>query len=127
MAERGLWAVAIMRRLTTHPPFSPSNTLWDWHQAVHPIKVMAHFCMLEFCKCVPHLGLKNNIYRFTGMKVGKNAAIAPNVTIDFFYPELITIGDNAIIGYGATILAHEFLADCYKTGAVEIGDNAMVG
>ncbi len=116
-----------MRRLTTHPPFSSSNTLWDCHLAQNPIKVILNFCIVAFCKYVPHFGLKNNIYRLIGMKIGKNSAIAPNVTIDFFYPELISIGDNAIIGYGTTILAHEFLTDCYKTGAVVIADNTMIG
>ncbi|MFA5106529.1 MAG: acyltransferase [Candidatus Micrarchaeia archaeon] len=116
-----------MRKLTTHKPFSSRNTLADWHLAKHPLKVMACFWVMTMCKYVPHLGLKNRIYGLTGMKIGRNAAIAPNVMIDFFYPELISIGDNVIIGYGATILAHEFLTDCYKTGEVVIGDNALVG
>ena len=30
-------------------------------------------------------------------------------TMDIFFPHLITIGDNTIIGYNTVILAHEFL------------------
>ncbi len=120
-------AVAFMRRLKTHKPFSKRNTLADWHLTMHPLKVMVHFWVMTACKYVPHLGLKNSIYRLTGMKIGRDTAIAPNVMIDFFYPELISIGDNVIIGYGATILAHEFLTDCYKTGEVVIEDNALIG
>jgi acetyltransferase-like isoleucine patch superfamily enzyme len=44
-----------------------------------------------------------------------------------FWPELITVGDDAIIGYDATILCHEFLREEYRTGAVVIREGAMIG
>ncbi|MCK5698777.1 MAG: acyltransferase, partial [Candidatus Aenigmarchaeota archaeon] len=44
-----------------------------------------------------------------------------------FFPELIEIGENCIIGYNATVLAHEFLIDEYRTGRVKIGDNVLIG
>jgi acetyltransferase-like isoleucine patch superfamily enzyme len=44
-----------------------------------------------------------------------------------FWPDLITVEENAIVGYDATILCHEFLQDEYRTGEVVIQRNAMVG
>ena len=48
-------------------------------------------------------------------------------TPDVFWPELITVDDDAIIGYDATLLCHEFLQDEYRTGEVRVGEKAMVG
>jgi acetyltransferase-like isoleucine patch superfamily enzyme len=40
---------------------------------------------------------------------------------------LITIKDDAIIGYDAVLLCHEFLQDEYRTGEIVIGKEAMIG
>jgi len=37
-----------------------------------------------------------------GVKIGKNVVIAAYTIIDPFFPELITIDDNVIIGVGTT-------------------------
>jgi acetyltransferase-like isoleucine patch superfamily enzyme len=65
--------------------------------------------------------------RLMGIKVGQHVAMAFEPTVDIFYPELIEIGDNSIIGHGATILAHEYLIDKYRTGNVVIGKNVLIG
>lgn len=62
-----------------------------------------------------------------GIRVGSNVSIAPEVTMDFLFPQLIEIGDNTIIGYNSTILCHEFLVREYMTGPVVIGRDVMVG
>jgi len=61
------------------------------------------------------------------MKVGRNTCIGLSVTFDIFFPELIEIGENCVIGYNATVLAHEFLIKEYRTGRVKIGNNVMAG
>jgi len=61
------------------------------------------------------------------MKIGKNVSVAALVMLDFFWPELIEIKDNSIIGFGATVLAHEFLIKEYRTGKVIIGKNVLIG
>lgn len=61
------------------------------------------------------------------MKVGSNVSVGLEVTFDIFFPELIEIGDNSVIGYGSTILCHEFLVGKWKKGAVKIGKNVLVG
>lgn len=61
------------------------------------------------------------------MSVEEGARWALESTPDVFFPELITVKQDAIIGYDATILCHEFLQDEYRTGPVTIGTEAMVG
>jgi acetyltransferase-like isoleucine patch superfamily enzyme len=56
-----------------------------------------------------------------------NVTIASGVTLDYFFPELIEIGDNTIVGMDAMVLAHEFLHDRWRAGKVTIGRNVLVG
>lgn len=71
--------------------------------------------------------LKKDLLKLTGMKIGKDASIGLAAMFDIFYPELIEIGENSIIGYNATILAHEYLITELRTGKVIIGKNVMIG
>jgi len=75
----------------------------------------------------PSLKLKNWLYRRMGVDVGDHASVGLEVTVDIFFPELVTIGDNSIIGFDSVILCHEFLVDEYRTGTVEIGDDVSIG
>lgn len=61
------------------------------------------------------------------MKVGQNTAFGLMAMVDVFFPEKITIGDNSIIGYNTTILAHEYLINEYRLGEVRIGSNVLIG
>lgn len=47
--------------------------------------------------------------------------------LDIFFPQLITVGDDSIIGYNTVILAHEFLVDELRVGPVTIGQRVMIG
>src|SRR5699024_7406242 len=70
----------------------------------------------------------NWLYRtFLRMKVGDKTAFALMVMPDTMFPELIVVGDNSIIGYNTTILAHEYLTDEYRLAKVEIGSNVIIG
>jgi acetyltransferase-like isoleucine patch superfamily enzyme len=62
-----------------------------------------------------------------GVKIGEKVSMALEATVDVVYPELIEIGDNSIVGYRATILAHEYLIDRMRTGPVIIGKNVLIG
>src|SRR5699024_511514 len=46
---------------------------------------------------------------------------------DVMFPEKISVGDNSIIGYNTTILAHEYLIKEYRLGPVTIGSHVMIG
>ena len=67
------------------------------------------------------------LFRQLGMRLGKNVTIASGVTLDYFFPELIEIGDNTIVGMDTMILAHEFLHDRWRCGKVSIGMNVLLG
>ena len=43
------------------------------------------------------------------------------------FPEKISIGENSVIGYNTTILAHEYLIKEYRLGEVRIGENVLIG
>jgi len=82
---------------------------------------------MRLARISPSLSLKLWLYRMMGIRVGSNVSIALEVTMDVFFPQLIEIGDNTIIGFNTTILCHEFLIKEYVTGPVVIGRDVMVG
>ena len=88
---------------------------------------MRNFLVVYSCRYCASLRVKNCLYRALGMKVGTKVSAGLGVTMDIFFPQLISIGDNTIIGYNTVILAHEFLIKELRTGPVEIGKNVMIG
>lgn len=115
-----------LRRLSSHATPTDRNSLWCCYKDKGRGRVVFNAALIWLARYLPWLGLKNRIYRLLGVKVGHNAAVGAMAVFDFFYPELITLGDNCIIGYNATILCHEFLVDQYRTGPVVIGPNCLV-
>jgi len=103
------------------------NSLNHWWKFKNPIVVAFNFIVIEITKILPSLALKRILFRMLGMKVGRNAAVGLGAQFDIFFPELIELGENCIIGYGTTILCHEFLIEELRTGQVQIGKNAMIG
>ncbi|MCP4647216.1 MAG: acyltransferase [bacterium] len=92
-----------------------------------PLRVFFNFLIIYCAKYVPSMELKKDLLKLTGMKVGKNASIGLAAMFDIFYPELIEIGENSIIGYNTTIIAHEYLINELRTGKVIIGKDVMIG
>ena len=103
------------------------NSMRYWHRIKNPFRVVLNFVLIYACRFLPSLSLKNLIYRGLGMKVGKDVSIGLGVMFDIFFPELIEIGDNSIVGYNATILAHEYLTHEWRRGKVVIGRDVMIG
>jgi acetyltransferase-like isoleucine patch superfamily enzyme len=115
-------------RKTDKFPVDGPNALWQIYQTVSKWKAVRNFIFIQITRYSPSLKLKNWIYRHVlGMKVGDNAAFALMVMVDVFFPEYIHIGNNTIIGYNTTILAHEYLIKEYRLGEVRIGSHVMVG
>lgn len=105
-----------------------SNSLWQLYQTVSFFKVMKNFIIIQLARYVPFVSVKNTLYRtFLKMKIGNKTAFALMVMPDIMFPEKIEIGDNTIIGYNTTILAHEYLIKEYRVGKVIIGSEVMVG
>lgn len=104
------------------------NSLWQIYKTVSFWKVMKNFIVIQIARYTPFLTVKNWLYRtFLRMKVGDKTAFALMVMPDIMFPEKIFVGNNSIIGYNTTILAHEYLIEEYRIGEVIIGDNVMIG
>lgn len=106
---------------------SAGNSLLGWWKARNPLAVAFNFLVISLCKILPSLRLKRGLLRLTGMKVGKGAAVGLDAQFDIFFPELIELGENCVVGYGATLLAHEYLITEYRTGRVRVGKKAVIG
>lgn len=113
--------------MTTLPKHGPLNSLQYWPKYVSPLRVVWNFICIYLAKYSPSLALKTGLYRLTGAKIGKNVSVGLAVVFDIFYPHLITIEDNAVVGYNSVILCHEFLVSGARTGPVVIGRNVMIG
>ncbi|HDR8090190.1 MULTISPECIES: acyltransferase [Bacillus] len=116
-----------MRR-TTRYPVSGENSLWNVYTTVSFWKVMKNFIIIQIARYTPFLSVKNWLYRtFLRMKVGKKTSFALMVMPDIMFPEKITVGENSIIGYNTTLLAHEYLIREYRLGEIVIGNEVMIG
>ncbi|WP_435068344.1 acyltransferase [Haloplanus sp. C73] len=114
-------------RLDRHPAAGPRNSLWHWMRARHPIRVALNYLAVWLIRVSPSLRLKNWLLRRLGATVDSGVAFGLEATVDVFWPELVTLRSDAIVGYDATLLCHEFLQDEYRTGEVVIGERALVG
>lgn len=117
------------RRRVQRIPVPPGrNSMHLWPQLCGFWRGVWNTAIILLGRYIPWTGVKNALYRRAlGMNIGRDASIGFMVMVDLFYPHLITIGENSIIGYNTTILCHEFLVDEYRVGPVEIGRNVMIG
>jgi len=115
------------RNLTTLPKHGPLNSLQYWPKLVPWWRVVWNFICIYLAKYSPSLGVKVFLYRLTGAKIGRHVSIGLAVVLDVFYPHLVTIEDNAVVGYNSVILCHEFLVRDARIGPVVIGRDVMVG
>jgi acetyltransferase-like isoleucine patch superfamily enzyme len=115
------------RRLTQLPTHGPLNPLQYWYRYINPLRVVWNFICIYLAKYAPSLSLKVFLYRLTGAKIGRHVSIGLAVVFDIFYPQLITLEENSVIGYNSVILCHDFRVDGAFTGPVHIGKNVLVG
>ncbi len=115
-------------RLTRYPaPEEGVNSMWHWRRRVPLWQVVRNFVVVYSCRYCASFRVKNCLYRAIGIKVGAKVAAGMGVTMDVFFPRLLSIGDNTILGYNTVLLAHEFLVSELRTGPVEIGRDVMIG
>ena len=114
-------------RLRRQPTPGPANSLSHWTSARNPLRVAISYVLVWIARTAPSLRLRRWCLRRIGVTVGTGVSWGLEATPDVFWPDLITIGDHAIVGYDATLLCHEFLQDEYRTGEIVIGERAMIG
>jgi acetyltransferase-like isoleucine patch superfamily enzyme len=117
-----------MRKIEKFPSPGDKNSMQYSFRIVSLPRVSFNFLVLSLCRYLPWLGMKNWLYsHLLGMNIGKNASVGLMAMFDVFFPQLVSIGENTIIGYNATILTHEFLIREYRKGRVEIGREVVIG
>jgi acetyltransferase-like isoleucine patch superfamily enzyme len=114
-------------RVQRHPTPGPLNSLQYWTDAKPVWRVVLNYLLVWVARIAPFLRWKNWALRRLGVTVGRGVSWGLEATPDVFWPELITLGDDVIVGYDSVILCHEFLQDEYRTGDVVVGDRAMIG
>ena len=116
-----------MRR-TERYRINGANSLWNVYDTVSFWKVMKCFIIIQIGRFMPFMAVKNWLYRtFLKMRIGKQTSFALMVMPDTMFPERISVGNNTVIGFNTTILAHEYLIEEYRLGDVKIGSNVMIG
>jgi len=114
-------------RLSVYPAPDGVNSLWAWRRWVPLWRVVRNFLVVYGFRYSPSLRLKRRMYRTVGVQAGPKVAAGLGTVIDVFFPQLVSIGENSIIGYNTVILAHEFLVKELRTGPVSIGRDVMIG
>lgn len=111
----------------THPSSGDHNSLWHVYRDVGFLRVLWNTSWIVLARYAPGFRLKNWMLRRTGARIGRHVAFGFEATIDILYPQRITVGDNAVIGYDSTILCHGYMVDGYQLGNVSIGARASLG
>jgi acetyltransferase-like isoleucine patch superfamily enzyme len=114
-------------RLTHHPTPGRRNSLRGWTDAKPVWRVVRNYLLVWVARIAPSLRVRNWALRRLGATVGDGVSWGLEATPDVFWPELITLGDDVVVGYDSVLLCHEFLQDEYRTGEVVVGDRAMIG
>ncbi len=126
--DTGTMGGAGARRVQRFPVQGGRNSMHQWPRIVGFWRGVWNTAIILVGRYIPWIGVKNALYRKAlGMRIGRDASLGFMVMVDLFFPQLISIGENTIIGYNTTILCHEFLVDEYRIGRVEIGPNVMIG
>ena len=114
-------------RLRVIPSPDHKNSLAHWWRDVHPLRVVWNFLLIYAAKYSPSLTVKRGLLRLTGMSVGRDVSVGLAVTIDVFFPQLVTVEENTIIGFNSVVLAHEYMRKERRIGPVHIGRNVSIG
>ena len=71
---------------------------------------------------------KNKLYRWMGVHVGRGSEIMQLVWLDHFRPELISIGENSLLGAFTRLTVHAYEGSGkFRYGLIEIGNNCKIG
>lgn len=115
-----------MRNLTIIQT-KPGESSAAWIKKKSRIRVLVNWMLLQAGEIIPFTQKKQFFYRLMGIKIGKNVQIMPNVFFDIFFPEMITIGDNVVIGIGCFIACHEFNPTEFRYGPITLKNDSLLG
>ncbi len=90
-------------------------------------RVLWNALCIYAARFAPTFAIKTRLYHAAGAHVHRAAAVGLAVTLDIFFPQDITIEEDATVGYNTTILAHEFMRHEWRRGPVVICKDATIG
>lgn len=114
-------------RCIEKPSDGERASLWYWRHHAGFFATSARYAVIVLTRIMPSFRVKNWLFRLMGAKVHPYAAVGLEVTFDIFYPQHITIEEDAVVGYRTTILCHEYMSDRYRIGPVVIKRRATIG
>ncbi len=114
-------------RLTAGARDGPRSSLWYWSRHAGFLRTSLNYVLMALARVMPSFPVKNWLYRRMGARVHRHAAVGLEVTLDIFFPELIEIEADAVVGYNSTVLCHEYLYDEWRKGPVRIARRASIG
>jgi acetyltransferase-like isoleucine patch superfamily enzyme len=85
------------------------------------------FTIARLAERIDLSAIKVPLYRLIGVRIGRGVFISADVIIDPHFPELIEIGDHAIIGWGAKLFTHEWFDHAYRAGRITVGTGVVIG
>jgi acetyltransferase-like isoleucine patch superfamily enzyme len=110
-----------LKRIKT--PVGKSSEAWKKEKS--QLKVMKNWLCAWLASRLP-FG-KYWFYKRMGISLGKGVQIMPDVRMEIFFPELISIADNVIIGQEVFFACHEFTVNEFKYGKISVGKNVLIG
>lgn len=113
--------------IEVHPSRGPRNSLWYVYRDVGFLRVLWNTWWILLARYSPSQRIKRLLYRLAGAKVAKHVSFGFEATLDILYPQDITIGEDAIIGYDTTILCHGYMRHEVHRGKVTIGRDVSIG
>lgn len=115
-------------RLAERPSDGPRSALWYWPRHAGAFRTSGRYLVIWLARRIPSFRVKNWMYRaLLRANVHPHAAVGLEVTFDIFFPHLISVGEDAVVGFNTTILCHEYMADKYRIGPVVIERRATIG
>ena len=66
------------------------------------------------------------LLKLLGVKIGKNVGISVGFKVDPWFPDLIEIEDNVIIGENVIFLTHDITKSRTKLGKIIVKKNALI-
>jgi len=113
------------RRFVIYKRDKDTDVVSEWLK-LRPFRAPVNFIIISTLNLCPSMKLKNFMFRnLLGMKIGKNVGFAP-VHLDPLFPDLVSLGDNAALGWMVKILCHEFTQERVRIGRVSIGENTLI-
>jgi acetyltransferase-like isoleucine patch superfamily enzyme len=93
----------------------------------HPLraKINGILCLLQ--QVLIFSFLKIALYKLLQVRIGQNTYLGPFVKIDPHLPNLVSIGENVLIGIDTKIITHEMSRNKLTLGKVKIGNNVVIG